>query len=70
MVWQATFNTLGAALFKREIRFKTTEKSHMAANVTDSANKAKSRKGKTPLRTAWTYVQVNTVVLPRTAARL
>ena len=55
---KATFNTIVATLFSREIKFKTTEKSVMASTVTDLANKAKSSvKSKTsPLRKAWSKV--------------
>ena len=55
---KATFNTLIAAIMKREIKFKTTEKTVMAATVTDQANKAKSKGKKSWFRTVWTPVQV------------
>lgn len=55
---KATFNTIIATLAKREIKFKTTEKSVLSANVTDEANKAKVRgkKNASPLRRAWSKV--------------
>lgn len=58
---QATFNTLVSAALKREIKFKTTEKSIMAADVTDAANKAvvakKGNRRRSPLTVLWTYMQ-------------
>ena len=57
-VVQATFNTLIAQLCKREIKFKTTEKTTMAASVTDAANKAKSRVKRSWLRDAYVPIQV------------
>ena len=56
---QATFNTLIASIMKREIQFKTTEKTVMAATVTDAANKAKSRAKNSWTAAAWTPVQVH-----------
>lgn len=55
---KATFNTVYATLAKREIKFKTTEKSVLSANVTDEANKAKvkSKKNASPARQAWSQV--------------
>ena len=55
---KATFNTIIATLAKREIKFKTTEKSVLSANVTDEANRAKVRNKKkaSPLRQAWSKV--------------
>lgn len=55
---QATFNTLFAQLAKREIKFKTTEKTVMAATVTDAANKAKTKK-KSWTREAYAGIQVS-----------
>ena len=57
-VVQATFNTLIASIMKREIQFKTTEKTVMASTVTDAANKAKSRAKNSWAARAWTPVQV------------
>lgn len=58
---QATFNTLVSAALKREIKFKTTEKSIMAVDVTDAANKAvvakKGNRSRSPLTVLWTYMQ-------------
>ena len=55
---KATFNTIVATLFSREIKFKTTEKSVMASTVTDLANKAKTtmKSKASPLRKAWSKV--------------
>ncbi|KAK9845258.1 hypothetical protein WJX81_001552 [Elliptochloris bilobata] len=56
---KATFNTLFSAAMHRQIKFKTTEKSIMAADVTDAANKAvkKSKTARSPLAVAWMNVQ-------------
>lgn len=56
---KATFNTIISTIFKREIKFKTTEKSIMATTVTDMANKAKAKvKSKaSPFGKAWTKVR-------------
>ena len=60
---QATFNTLFSAALRREIKFKTTEKSIMAADVTDAANKAvkKSKKQRSPLAVLWMSIQACTL---------
>ena len=59
---QATFNTLVSAALRREIKFKTTEKSIMAADVTDAANKAvkKSKKQRSPFAVLWMSIQAPT----------
>ncbi len=56
---QATFNTLVSAALNRQIKFKTTDKSIMAAGVTDAANKAvkKSKRRRSPLAVAWMSLQ-------------
>jgi len=56
---QATFNTLVSAALNRQIKFKTTDKSIMAAGVTDAANKAvkKSKRRRSPLAVAWMSMQ-------------
>ena len=61
LVTQATFNTLFSAALRREIKFKTTEKSIMAADVTDAANKAvkKSKKQRSPLAVLWMSIQAH-----------
>ncbi len=55
---KATINTIIAQIFSREIKFKTTEKSVMAATVTDLANKAKVKvkSQASPLGKAWSKV--------------
>ena len=60
-VTQATFNTLFSAALRREIKFKTTEKSIMAADVTDAANKAvkKSKKQRSPMAVLWMSIQAH-----------
>lgn len=60
---QATFNTLFSAALRREIKFKTTEKSIMAVDVTDAANKAvkKSKKQRSPLAVLWMSIQARTI---------
>ena len=64
LVAQATFNTLVSAALHREIKFKTTEKSIMAADVTDAANKAvkKSRKQRSPLAVLWMSIQARIIL--------
>ena len=55
---KATFNTIIPTIAKREIKFKTTEKSILSNNVTDEANKAKvkNKKNASPMRRAWAQV--------------
>lgn len=62
---KATINTIIAKLFQREIKFKTTEKSVMAATVTDLANKAKVKvKAKaSPISKAWSKVGSHLLLL-------
>jgi hypothetical protein len=59
---KATFNTLVSTVLKRKIKFKTTEKSVMAATVTDEANKAKNA-GNSHFTHLWTKTQVSHVIL-------
>lgn len=64
---KATINTIIAQIFSRDIKFKTTEKSVMAATVTDLANKAKVKvKSKaSPLSKAWSKVSI--LLVPSTS---
>ena len=62
---KATINTIIAQILERDIKFKTTEKSVMAATVTDLANKAKVKvkskasllsRGWSKVRTHWIFI--------------
>lgn len=54
---KACVNTLIAALLKRDIKFKTTEKTIMATTVTDAANKAKAKLRNTAGHRMWMEIQ-------------